>query len=93
MKRVVTDKHDNYVLLQDVDADNIYVFKGYSDIYKAHRIEDDKFAFISLADSKCYANGIHDSLEKLVEHTLWAGDEVLEFEDFDDFVDWLSNEV
>jgi ferredoxin-fold anticodon binding domain-containing protein len=93
MKRVVTDKHDNYVLLQEVDADNIYVFKGYSDIYKAHRIEDDKFAFISLADSKCWANGIYNSLEKLIENTLLGDDEVLEFEDFDEFVDWLSNEV
>ena len=76
MKRVVTDNNDNYVLLKDVDVDNIYVFKGYSDIYKAHRIEDDKFAFISLADSKCYANGIYSSLQTLIEHTLF-GEEVL----------------
>lgn len=93
MKRVVTDNNDNYVLLQDVDVDNIYVFKGCSDIYKAHRIGDDKFAFISLADSKCWANGIYNSLEKLIENTLLGDDEVLEFEDFDEFVDWLSNEV
>lgn len=93
MKRVVQDKNDNYVLLQNVDEDNIYVFKGYTHIYKAHRIGDDKFAFISLNDSKCYANGIHDSLEKLIGHTLGYGDEVLEFDDFEEFVDWLSNEV
>ena len=93
MKRVVKDKNDNYVLLQNVDEDNIYVFKGYTNIYKAHRIGDDKFAFISLADSKCWANGIYNSLEKLIEHTLLGDDEVLEFEDFDEFVDWLSNEV
>lgn len=92
MKRVVTDNNDNYVLLKDVDVDNIYVFKGYSDIYKAHRIEDDKFAFISLADSKCYANGIYSSLQTLIEHTLF-GEEVFEFVDFTEFVEWLNDEV
>lgn len=93
MKRVVKDQNDNYTLLQNVDEDNIYVLKGCSDIYKAHKIGDDKFAFISLENSDCYANGIHDSLEKLIGRTLGYGDEVLEFEYFDEFVDWLSNEV
>lgn len=93
MKRVVKNNCDNYVLLEDVDADNIYVFKGYSDIYKAHKIGDDKFAFISLADSECYANGIHNSLKKLIESTLFDDAEVFEFEDFDEFVEWLNYEV
>lgn len=93
MKRVVTDNNDNYVLLQDVDVDKIYVFKGYSDIYKAHRIGDDKFAFISLADSKCWANGIYNSLKALIENTLFYNDEVLEFEYFAEFVEWLNDEV
>lgn len=93
MKRVVKDKKANYVLLEDVDADNIYVFKGYSNIYKAHKIGDDKFAFVSLADSQCYANGIHTSLKKLIDNTLFGDDEVLEFEDFDEFVEWLNYEV
>ena len=92
MKRVVKDQNDNYVSLQNVDEDNIYVFKGYSDIYKAHRIEDDKFAFVSLANSKCWANGIYNSLQTLIEHTLFC-DEVLEFEDFEEFVEWLNDEV
>ena len=93
MKRVVQDKNDNYVLLQDVDVDNIYVFKGYSDIYKAHKIGEDKFAFISLADSECYATGIYPSLEKLIGDTLFCDGEVLEFDSFTEFVDWLYREV
>ena len=93
MKRVVKDQDDKYVLLQNVDADNIYVFKGYSTIYKAHRIGDDKFAFVSLDDSNCFANGIHDSLEKLIGQTLFYNDEVLEFEYFAEFVEWLNDEV
>lgn len=93
MKRVVTELNVYNVALTDVDDNNIYTFKGYDDIYKAHRIEDDKFAFVCLNDSKCYANGIHDSLEKLIGHTLRAGDEVFEFNNFKEFVEWLSNEV
>jgi hypothetical protein len=93
MKRVVIELNVPNVALMDVDDDNIYTFKGCTDIYKAHRIEDDKFAFVSLNDSKCYANGIYDSLEKLIEYTLLDDDEVFEFVDFKEFVEWLNNEV
>lgn len=93
MKRVVKNQKDNYVLLQNVDEDNIYVFKGYSDIYKAHKIGDDKFAFICLADSECYANGIHTSLQTLIGDILYCDGEVFEFEDFEEFVEWLNDEV
>ena len=93
MKRVVKNSNTDTVSLKNVDEDNIYVFKEYSDIYKAHRIEDDKFAFISLADSKCYANGIYNSLEELIEHTLSDDKEVFEFDVFEEFVEWLYNEV
>lgn len=93
MKRVVTELDVTKVVLTDVDDDNIYTFKGCDDIYKAHRIEDDKFAFVCLNDSKCYANGIYDSLEELIGHTLRAGDEVFEFVGFKEFVEWLNDEV
>ena len=45
------------------------------------------------ADSECYANGTHTSLKKLIENTLFDDAEVFEFEDFDDFVEWLNYEV
>lgn len=93
MKRVVKDKNVYTVSLENVNACKIYAFKGCNKIYKAHRIGDDKFAFVSLANSDYFANGVHNSLEKLIGHTLWGDDEVFEFDDLEEFVEWLNDEV
>ena len=41
--------------------DKIYLYKGYSNFYKLHRIKVDKtnskYALISLGNSDCWANG------------------------------------
>lgn len=93
MKEVIKTVNAYQVALEDVDDDYIYAFKGITSIFKAHRVSEDAFAFVSLADSKCYGNGVYASLEKLIGHALTYGNRVFEFKDCAEFVEWLNDEV
>lgn len=93
MKEVITNICTEKVLLNEVDIYKIYAFKGYQNIYKAHRVEDDKYAFIDMETSSFYANDIHDSLQKLIKDTIKDGNEVFEFCNLEEFIEWMNNEV
>lgn len=93
MKKVIPDNCTGKVLLNEVNTHKIYAFKGYQNIYKAHRVEDDKYAFIDMETSNFYANDVHNSLQKLIKYTIEDGDEVFEFSDLEEFIAWMNNEV
>ena len=93
MKEVITNICTEKVLLNEVDIYKIYAFKGYSNIYKAHRVEKDRYAFIDMESSNFYANDVHDSLQKLIKNTIDNGNEVFEFANFEEFIEWLNDEV
>lgn len=93
MKRVILDNCTAKVCLNEVASHKLYAFKGYQNIYKAHRVADDKYAFIDMESSNFYANDIHDSLQKLIKETIEDGDEVFEFSDLEEFIKWMNDEV
>lgn len=87
MKKVVRTKETEIVGLSNVQDSNIYAFKGCrSDIYKAHKIDNDTWAFIGLDDSKCWANGRHASLRNAIESNL--NKNVYEFDNVTEFLKW-----
>jgi len=68
------------------NQNKIYMFKGCNTFYKLHRI-DGKYAWISLVDSACYANGTNTAQEMLDYVT--EPDELLVFNNYKEFVEFL----
>ena len=93
MKEVITNICTEKVLLNEVDIYKIYAFKGCTNIYKAHRVENDKYAFIDMETSTFYANDVHNSLQKLIKNTIDNGNEVFEFANLEEFIEWMNDEV
>lgn len=46
--------------VEEYDENKIYLLEGGCTAYKLHRIADDRFAWIDLETSMCYANGVFD---------------------------------
>lgn len=93
--KIVAGEKITTVALSDIDPDGkIYVFKGASDcIYKLHRVSGDKYAFIGMNDCICYANGVFDSPEEAIKETTRFHNLVYEFEDLEEFCEWVLGEI
>ena len=69
------------------DANKIYAFKSkYGDLYKLHRVEGGKHAFIELEASNSWANGSRDSGQEMIDG---ASGLVVEFDNVKDFANWI----
>jgi len=92
MKRVIFDS-SNVISYKEVCTEQkIYAFKSYTDIYKLHRIQlsgaSEKFAWISLGESICYANGLFDNVQTAL---LGSKDsDIFEFDNLKEFANWIS---
>lgn len=90
MKIVVIDKTPiSERELSDIDQTKIYAIKSNSDIYKAHRVTDRKWAFVYMHNSFSYANGEWNSLEELISSYV---PKVYEFDSVVEFCKWVVGE-
>ena len=94
MNKVVDREYSGFTFADNVSDYKIYAFKGISNIYKLHRINErgiDRYAFISLENSLTYANGTFDSLRRAIETTI-VNDTVFEFDNVREFLEWATEQ-
>lgn len=77
MKKIITEEADNEIFLYDVNGSKIILWLNESGFpeYKLHRVKDEpeeQFAFISLDDSRCYANGVGKFFE-IIKDSIYYG--------------------
>ena len=95
MRLVVKEEDKKTVSIDKVKENKVYAFVGVSDVYKLHRVNTeehpDRYAFISLSDSMCFANGVFETIKDAVDYCISVGDKVYEFDDPADFCQWALN--
>lgn len=93
---------EKFFKMTKADANKIYVLKYGDLLYKAHRISDDKWAFISLSNSNTWANGEFDSLNKLFNSAMNKSSNnaiesfsmnVFTFNNIKEFSEWLKDNI
>lgn len=90
MKQVVSTFEESIRRIQDVNSTKIYVMdKG----YKAHKLGNLSWAWVSLSNSECYANGIFDTLISLIDSATRRGWQVYEFDNLKEFAEWIAKET
>lgn len=88
MKEVIQKTCTETVLVTDVDTYNIYAFQGHSSIFKAHRVDGNKYAFVDMDTCEFYANGVHNGLKACIKEALDDDYEVFEFTSGKEFFKW-----
>lgn len=66
----------------------LYAFHSCGGIYKLHRVED-RFAFIDLKSSECYANGTRKTAQQMIDNT----NNVVEFNNHKEFAIWINQYI
>lgn len=74
---------------EDFNENKIYAFKGYISVYKLHRVGVEKYAWISLYSSECYADGIGTANEMIFK----AGIDLKVFNNYREFIEWNYNNL
>lgn len=66
IKKVVTNHQS--INISDLNSENLVILKCDDDFYKLH-FSVGKYSFVSLQDSKCFANGFHSSINSVIKST------------------------
>lgn len=90
MKRVILEEIKTTVSVADVCSDRkAYCFCSGKTIYKLHRIKNE-YAFVSLDESECYANGHFVSAKKAIKRSIEQGYEIYEINNTKDLIKFLE---
>ena len=89
MNRVISTVNEDVVSINDLNDEKIYAFRGFDDyVYKLHCVteEGDRFAFISMDDSYCWAQEEeHPSMKEAIQAQT---NNVFEFDSLKEFCMW-----
>jgi hypothetical protein len=92
MKKVIKGEEAQVVTLANIDERKIYACVSYDTIYKAHRVDDDRWAFISMEESICWANGDYSSLREVIKSKI-GSNSIYEFDTTKEFLKWALEQV
>ena len=91
MKQVILPKMET-ISIKDVHSMHLYAFKStMGEVFKLQAFEGG-YTFVDL-DSSCIHTEICDTLEEAISNQLDEGETVYEFITFEEFVEWLNDEV
>ena len=93
MRLVTKIKKQNVIEIENVNSGHVVIwFNDNRPSYKLQRIKTspagpagDIYAFVSLNDSGCSANDIHESIQAILEHSLPRND-IRVYENFEQFL-------
>ncbi len=87
VKEVIENLWPDEFKKEEFDRDKIYAFYSTGDIYKLHRIGD-RWGFVDMGDSSCYASGTHDTPEQAMRRC-----SVHVFSNKKDFLKWALEQI
>jgi len=92
MKKVILEpEKKNVVHIDRIGSHKTYIVVFGTEKYKLHRIGNypDKYVFVYLLDSTCWANGIFDSMEDAIRAAIRDDGDVYEVDNMTDFIECL----